>query len=120
MDKFEKILCRFNQREVKVIHKDKVLKQGIFVDWKCQPLFIEIYIETEKSKEKVKLLYPFSYEEHGDDIGILKNELYLDYRVSTYNKIMGREYDHGLDEISNLSHHKFLNTVVYLEEVIDK
>ena len=82
--------------------------------WQCQPLFIEIFIETEKSLERVKLFYPFNYEIYGDDIGIVKNELYLDYRIETFSEELGVEYD---NDVSKLSHHKFLNTIVTLVEL---
>lgn len=111
---YDKILCRFKSKEVILKHKDKVLKRGIFTDWNCQPFFMEIYIETEKAVERVKLFYPFSCENYGDDIGIVPAELYLDYRISTFNEEIGIDY---INNTSKISHHKFLNTIVSLEEV---
>ena len=75
---------------------------------------MEVYIETEKSIERVKLFYPFSHEIYGDDIGIHKSELYMDYRISSFNEEIGMEYS---NDTSKISHHKFLDTIVSLEEV---
>lgn len=109
MEDFDKILCSFKSKTITIKHKDKVLKKGILVDWKCQPFFMEIYLKTEKREEKVKLFYPFSYEHYGDDVGIHKPELYMDYRIVTFNEGIGRVFD---NDILKISHHKFLDSIV--------
>ena len=75
---------------------------------------MEIVIETEKGDEKIKLYYPFSQEEYGDDIGIVKKELYMDYRISTFGDVIGSDV---LNDISKMTYHKFLNTIVSISEV---
>jgi len=112
---FDRLLGRFKSKQVSIIHKDKVLKKGSFYSWKCHPFFIEIYIQVSDTKtDRVKLFYPFDYEEYGDDITEVPLELYFDYRISTANKKLGTDFN--IHSVDNISYHKFLDTILILKE----
>lgn len=115
MDVYNNILGKFKSKTVTVKHKDKVLKEGVFSDWKCHPFFIEILIETFKGLEKIKLFYPFEYEEYGNDVSGENLEFYFDYRLSSLNKALGSSYK--TSEVANFSHHKFFNTIVSIKQI---
>jgi len=111
---YDRILCSFKSKEVCIKHKDKVLKTGVMTNWICHPFYMEIMLDTAKGSEKIKLYYPFSQEEYGDDIGISKRELYMDYRISTFSSIIGCDI---VNDITKMVHHKFLNTIVIISEL---
>jgi hypothetical protein len=111
---YDRLLCGFKSKEVSIKHKDKILKSGIMTNWICHPFYMELFIETEKGVEKIKLYYPFTQEEYGDDIGIVKRELYMDYRISSFGDVIGI---HTLNDISKMTYHKFLNTIVSISEL---
>ena len=116
---FDKILGKFKHRKVSLVHKNKVLKTGEFIDWKCHPFFIEIYIQTAETKiDRVKLFYPFDYEEYGSDVLDTPLELYFDYRIHTVNKKLGTNFN--MESIGNISYHKFLDTIVILNETTNE
>ena len=114
VDIYNKILCNFISKEIKVEHKNKVIKTGILNDWKCHPFFLELFMTTTKGEEKLKLFYPFDSEEHNSD-SLDQSELYLDYRVSTFNSRLGL----GLNfyDVDSFGYHKYLNSIVTILEI---
>ena len=114
MDIYNNILCSFISKEIKVEHKNKVVKTGVLNDWKCHPFFFELFLTTAKGEEKLKLFYPFDSEEYNTD-SLDHSELYLDYRISTLNKRLGLDLD--ISDIESFGYHKYLNLIVSILEV---
>jgi len=115
MDEFKKRLSCFRSRRVIIRHNNKILKEGVFSDWKSQPFFLEVFIETDKRLEKLKLMYPFDHEWYGDDVLESPMELYLDYRLHTLNKNIGTEFT--VDELGEFPFHKFTDTIISICQV---
>lgn len=111
MDVYNELLCKLNSKKIRVEHKDKIIKQGTLINWKCNPFFMELTIKNEKKDDPLKLFYPFKYESYYDDDMI--SSLYFDYRLSTFNNIMNTEM--AKSEVENYGYHKFLDTIVNIE-----
>ena len=111
MDVYNELLCKLNSKKIRVEHKDKIIKRGTLINWKCNPFFMELTIKTEKKEDSLKLFYPFDYEDYYDVDMI--TSLYLDYRLSTFNHIMNMNMTKA--DVENFGYHKFLDTIVNIE-----
>lgn len=107
---YNKILCELLSKPLTIEHKDKVVKKGTLLNWKCNPFFMELIIKTEKKDESVKLLYPFKLESYYNDEGDMLSEVYFDYRLSTFNESMKTDFK-KLD-IEKFSYHKYTDTIL--------
>ena len=115
LDRIGKTIGNFNGRTIEIILGKKTLKKGVMVNWKCHPFFIEINIDTGVKIDKVKIFYPFSVEMYGDNLGDEPMELYLDYRLSTFNKQLGTTFD--TSEYPSTPVHKFFNSILTIKEI---
>jgi len=115
MASFDIIFGKFKSKKIEIVFKNKVVKCGVLHTWKCHPFFFELSIDNGKTISKVKLFYPFKFEEYGDDINEEKFELYLDYRLSSFNNIVGMDFK--IDDFNNPNFHKYFNGIVTINEV---
>lgn len=106
MEDIERDLFNFINQKIEVVLHDKKIKGGKLHSIKCQPFFIEIYLEDSPNKiDKFKLPFPFGREFHEDDM-----LLFLDYRLATYNKNLNVEFN--VEETEHLMVHKFFDTIL--------
>lgn len=105
---YNTIFCELSSKNIRIEHGNKLLKEGLLINWKNNPFFIELSIQTEKKEETIKIFYPFKTELHYDDD--LLTEVYFDYRLATLNKLLKTELDEKT--VSKFSVHKNLNTII--------
>lgn len=122
IDDYNKILCDVLHKQVVIEQnpmkggvKNKILKTGIFKNWKCNPFFMEWVIDTDKGEETVKMFYPFKCESYSDDDEFETNSIFFDFRISTFNKIMQTNFDQKLVEKYNS--HKYIESIIILEVI---
>lgn len=108
IDLIDEHIAKFRGKVVSVEIANKVTKRGIVVNWKINPYYFELIINTErKDGDVVKLFYPFGFEFHGDDF---EPEVFLDYRLSVLNK--KEKFNFSLDDVKIIKTHKHLNKIV--------
>jgi len=115
LDEIGKTIGNFSMRNIEVILGKKTLKRGELVNWKCHPFFIELNIDNGTKIDKVKIFYPFSVEMYGSNLTDEPMELYLDYRLSTFNKHLGTNFQ--ASDYSSSPVHKFFDSILTIKEI---
>ena len=106
MSELETALFSLYNQNIKIELGNKDVKQGVFDSFKFYPFFVEIFIKkTPEKTDKLRLPFPFTVEHHEEE-GLI----YLDYRISTFNKNTKTEFNK--EDASNINHHKFFDKIL--------